>query len=306
MRDGASIGVGEEDRGPTSGPRARRTVRGARLMPEGDTVFRAAAHLHRALAGRVLTRADLRVPRLATVDLTGERVDEVVAVGKHLLHRIGGRTLHTHLGMEGTWQVLRPGSRWPRPASTARVILGDAEVETVGFELPVVELVDRDREDDAVGHLGPDLLGPSWDPDEAVRRLAQKPDREIADALLDQRVLAGLGNEYVNELCFLRGLHPATQVGSSGDLDALVALAHRLITANRDRVERTTTGDLRRGRRAYVYGREGRPCLRCGTAIVRGRQGGSGSGLGAGRGGSRGADESRVSYVCPRCQPLRT
>ncbi|KAB1662190.1 Fpg/Nei family DNA glycosylase [Pseudoclavibacter chungangensis] len=271
-------------------------------MPEGDTVHRVAAHLHRALAGRVLTRADLRVPKLAAVQLAGERVDEVVAVGKHLLHRIGPFTLHTHLGMDGEWQVLRPGARWPSPAHRARVVLANERVETVGFDLPVVELVPREREGELVGYLGPDLLGPSWNADEAVRRLAAAPEREIADALLDQRTLAGLGNEYVNELCFLRGLDPRTPVARSGDLAALVDLAHRLIVANRDRVERTTTGDLRRGRRSFVYDREGLACLRCGTRIVRDRHGGVGSGLGAGS-TSRGSDESRVSYRCPVCQP---
>lgn len=271
-------------------------------MPEGDTVHRVAAHLHRALAGRVLTRADLRVPKLSTVQLAGERVDEVVAVGKHLLHRIGPHTLHTHLGMDGTWQVLRPGARWPAPAHAARVVLANDVVQTVGFQLPVVELVARDREEDVVGYLGPDLLGPSWDAVEAVRRLSERPEREIADALLDQRTLAGLGNEYVNELCFLRGVDPRTPVAGSGDLAAFVDLAHRLVVANRDRVERTTTGDLRRGRRSFVYGREGLPCLRCGTRIVRDRHGGVGSGRGAGS-ASRGADESRVSFRCPVCQP---
>lgn len=274
-------------------------------MPEGDTVYRVAAHLDRALAGHVLTEADLRVPRFATERLAGELVDEVVAVGKHLLHRIGDRTLHTHLGMDGQWQVLRPGARWPRPAFAARVVLATDRAVTVGFDLPVVDLVPRSRESEVVGHLGPDLLGPGWDPDEAARRIAADPARPIAEALLDQRTIAGLGNVYVNELCFLRGVHPATPVGEAGDVDALVALAHRLITANRDRVERTTTGDLRPGRQTFVYGRDGRPCLRCGTTIVRDRHGGGEAGRGAGALGDRGADESRVSYRCPHCQPAR-
>ncbi|GAA2241549.1 Fpg/Nei family DNA glycosylase [Herbiconiux moechotypicola] len=261
-------------------------------MPEGDTVFRTAEHLNQALAGRPLTVFDLRVPRLASADLRGETVDEVVSRGKHLLTRIGEHTLHTHLKMEGAWHVYRHGSRWRRPAYQARAVLENAEWVVVGFDLGVVELVRRDDEDEAVGHLGPDVLSPSWseaEVSEAASRLRTDGGREIDVALLDQRNLAGLGNVYVNELCFLRGVLPQRPVDEVADLEALVALGRRLIVANRDRVERTTTGDLRPGRRTYVYGREGRPCLRCGTRI---------------RSGELGATEltRRITYWCPTCQ----
>ncbi len=258
-------------------------------MPEGDTVYRTAKHLHEALAGRPLTVSDFRVPKFASVDLVGEIVEGVVARGKHLLTRVGDHSIHTHLKMEGTWHIYRHGTRWRRPAYQARIVLENADWVTVGFELGVVELVERDREDEVVGHLGPDLLGPDWDPDEAVRRLAADGSREIDVALLDQRNLAGLGNVYANELCFLRGMLPQRPVGEVRDLPGVVTLAHRLITTNRDRVERTTTGDLRPGRQTWVYGRDGRPCLRCGTRIRR---------------GSMGASEltQRVTYWCPVCQ----
>jgi endonuclease-8 len=246
-------------------------------------------HLNAALAGRVLTVCDIRVPRYASVDLSGEVVDEVVSRGKHLLARVGGSSIHTHLKMEGSWHVYRHGSRWKRPAYQARAVLENAEWVAVGFDLGVVEVVDRDKEDEVVGHLGPDLLGPDWDSDEAVRRLASQGEREIDVALLDQRNLAGLGNVYANELCFLRGVLPQRPVAEVPELGAMVSLGRRLILANRDRTERTTTGDLRPGRQTYVYGREGRPCRRCGTPV---------------RSGELGATEltKRVTYWCPRCQ----
>lgn len=261
-------------------------------MPEGDTVYRTAVHLNAALAGRVLTVCDLRVPKYASVDLSGETVDEVVSVGKHLLTRVGGYSIHSHLKMEGSWHVYRHGTKWRRPAFQARAVLENAEWVTVGFDLGTLEVVERDREDEVVGYLGPDLLGPGWDASsvtEAARRLGEDGEREIDVALLDQRNLAGLGNVFVNELCFLRGLLPQRPVAASGDLTSIVELGHRLITANRDRVERTTTGDTRPGRQTWVYGREGRPCLRCGTRIRR---------------GALGANElsERVTYWCPRCQ----
>jgi formamidopyrimidine-DNA glycosylase len=143
-------------------------------VPEGDTVWRAARRLDRALSGKLLTRTDVRVPAYATWDLSGAAVVDTVSRGKHLLTRIDAEehwTLHTHLKMEGSWRVLEPGQRWPRPGHTARIVLETDDVVAVGFQLGIVEIVARDREPEIVGHLGPDLLGPDWDADEAVRRL---------------------------------------------------------------------------------------------------------------------------------------
>ncbi|HEY8282234.1 MAG TPA: DNA-formamidopyrimidine glycosylase family protein, partial [Leifsonia sp.] len=182
-------------------------------MPEGDTVWRTARRLDAALAGRVLTATDFRVPAYATVDLSGRRVDEVVSRGKHLLARIGDQTVHSHLKMEGSWELYEPGARWRHPAHQARAVLNTEEVSAVGFLLGILEVIPRDREEDTVGYLGPDLLSSGWDADEAVRRLAAHPEQPIAVALLDQRNLAGLGNEYVNELCFLRGVLPTRPAG---------------------------------------------------------------------------------------------
>jgi len=262
-------------------------------MPEGDTVYRTARRLDEALAGSVLRRSDFRVPRFATLDLSGQTVEGVVSRGKHLLIRVGADSIRSHLKMEGSWHVYRRGARWRRPAYQARVVLVTDDVTAVGFDLADVDVVDRDREHELVDHLGPDLLGaegpwPGWDAAEAVRRLADHPEAPVFVALLDQRNLAGLGNEYVNELCFLRGMLPTRPVARA-DLEATVALARRLMTANRDRARRVTTGATRRGRTSWVYGREGQPCLRCGTAIARTQLG-------------RSETELRNAFWCPSCQ----
>lgn len=258
-------------------------------MPEGDTVYRSARALNEALAGRMLDRCDIRVPEYATVDLTGERVESVVSVGKHLLHRIGDFTIHSHLKMEGSWHIYRNGAKWRSPAWQARAILGVPGIVTVGFLLGELEVVPRGREQDIVGYLGPDLLGPDWDPAIALANLARDPSRPVGLALLDQRVMAGLGNVYRNELCFLRGVLPTRPVGEVQDAPRLVDLAHRLIVANRDRSQRVTTGDLRPGRRFWVYGREGEPCLRCGTTIIQGALGDT-------------ELTERQTFYCPVCQ----
>lgn len=257
-------------------------------MPEGDTVYQAARRLNAALAGRPLTGCDIRVPGFATVDLTGQTVEEVVSRGKHLLIRTADHTIHSHLKMEGTWDVYRHGSRWRKPSHQARIVLATAQNVAVGFQLGILEVVGRDQEDSVVGHLGPDLLGSDWDADEAVRRLAQCTGVPIAVALLDQRNLAGIGNEYANEICFLRGILPTRPVEEVA-LPATVDLARRLLVANRDRPIRTTTGDTRRGRTTWVYRRAGEPCLRCGTSIKSAKLGASGITL-------------RDTYYCPHCQ----
>lgn len=257
-------------------------------MPEGDTVWLAAKRLHEALAGQVLLRSDFRVPQLATVDLAGQSVLAVAARGKHLLTRLsGGLTLHTHFRMDGSWHLYRHGDRWTGgPDWQVRAVLENADWQAVGYRLPVVELV----EDEAtvVGHLGPDVLAGDWDLDEALRRLQAEPAREVGLALLDQRCLAGLGNLYRTEVLFLRGLTPWVPVGDVPDLPALVRTGRRLVLANREHWEQTTTGSLRRGEDHWVFERAGRPCRRCGTRILSAEQGE--------------APYARLSYWCPRCQ----
>lgn len=261
-------------------------------MPEGDTVWLAARRMHRALAGQVLTASDFRVPRLASTDLRGHEVIEVVARGKHMLSRIsGGLTLHTHFRMDGAWHIYRPGQRWRGPDWQVRVVLATAGSVAVGYRLPVVELIATGEEQQVVGHLGPDLLGEGWDAEQAVANLRAQPERAVGEALLDQRVLAGLGNLYRCEVLFLRGVSPWTPVGAAGDLGRLVDVSHRVLQANKGRVEQTATGSVRRGAASYVYGRAGRPCQRCGTHIARAMQGPP--------------LVARETYWCPRCQPER-
>jgi len=263
-------------------------------VPEGDTVFHTARLLDRALSGQVLERSDFRVPQHATADLSGGTVVETVSRGKHLLTRVDQGderwTLHTHLKMEGSWKVLKPGQRWPRPAHTARVVLETTKAIAVGFSLGVVELLDRTSEDDAVGHLGPDLLGTDWDEQVAVANLLRDPQRPLREALLDQRNLAGIGNLYAAELCFTSGVHPQTPVGAVPDLHRLVRRAHQMLDLNKERWVQSTTGDLRERERTWVYRRDRSPCRRCGTPVVVELQGSSG--------------RERASYWCPSCQPL--
>src|SRR6516225_4136445 len=177
-------------------------------MPEGDIVWYTARRLHEALGGKVLTRSDFRVPRLATADLTGDVVTETVARGKHLLTRTkNGFTVHTHLRMEGTWRV-RPAAERIRDSHRIRLVLANEDWQAIGYQLGVVELVRTSEEAKVTGHLGPDLLGPDWDCAEAVRRLSAQPDRPIGEALLDQRNLAGAGTYFAAEMLFLRGIDP--------------------------------------------------------------------------------------------------
>ena len=263
-------------------------------MPEGDTVWRTARSLDRALAGQVLTGSDFRVPQLATADLTGGTVLQTLSRGKHLLTRIDAEqpwTLHTHLKMEGTWQIYQHSQRWRRPAHQARVVLATAERVAVGFSLGIVELVPRHLEHDVVGHLGPDLLGPDWDEEEAVRRLLATPDRGTHEALLDQTCLAGIGNMYAAELCFTSGVHPFRPIGEVADPLRLVRRAHQMLMQNKERGVQSTTGDLRERERFWVYRRDDRECRRCGTPVRVAMVGPEG--------------RERAAYWCPSCQPER-
>ncbi|MEB3982288.1 endonuclease VIII Nei2 [Mycobacterium sp. 663a-19] len=250
-------------------------------MPEGDTVFHTAATLRQHLAGRTLTRCDIRVPKYATVDLTGQVVDEVLSRGKHLFIRVGRASIHSHLKMDGSWRV---AERPMRVDHRTRIVLEAGAVRAVGVDLGVLEVLERDRDGDAVAHLGPDLLGQDWDPRVAAANLTARPERPIAEALLDQRVLAGIGNVYCNELCFVSGHLPTAPVSAVTDPLRLVSRARNMLWANRFRWNRCTTGDTRAGRQLWVYGRAGQRCRRCGTPIESDDTG------------------ERVAYWCPACQ----
>ncbi|SHG77778.1 endonuclease-8 [Jatrophihabitans endophyticus] len=264
-------------------------------MPEGDTVWLTAHRLHRALAGRELTTWDLRVPALATTDLRGRSVTEVLARGKHILVRVGGPgdalTLHSHLRMDGSYYLSAAGAARPRrhPDHMIRALLGNAEWLATGYRVHDLRLVPRAGEGEFVDHLGPDLLGPDWDTERAVANLLRIPDLTVGEALLDQRNLAGVGNMYKCEVLFMQHVHPWTRVDDVPDLAGLVATSQRVLRMNRDHPEQSTTGYTQRGREHWVYERGGQPCLRCRTRIERRDQGV--------------APRARGTYWCPSCQP---
>lgn len=264
-------------------------------MPEGDAVWRTAKRLHETLAGRTLTTSDFRVPALATLDLRGRRTIEVVPRGKHLLHRVeGGVTVHSHLRMDGRWITRPRGPQDPTPRRhTVRVVLGTAGQWAVGDRLGMLDAVPTTRENRVVGHLGPDLLDPATDVADATSRVRREPDVEIALALLDQRNLAGIGTIFASEPLFLCRVDPWAPVGSLPESTVLevITLARDLLIDS-CREGRTSTGPQRlpdgSGEATWVFGREGRACLRCRTPI-RMRQ------IGA-------APQARDLAFCPRCQ----
>ena len=242
-----------------------------------------------ALAGSVLRRGELRHPRLSTRDLTGQRMLEARSIGKHVLLRFdSGRTLHNHLRMDGAWHLYGPNSCWQRPAHQARAILADDQRTAVGFNLHDLRLLSTSEEHAVIGHLGPDVLDPQWTDEhhvDAVRRMTTDPAREIGLALLDQSVLAGVGNLYKTEVCFLLGVRPRTPVVQV-DADRAVRLSRDLLRRNAWHPQQTTTG--RDGPRTthWVYRR--RQCRRCDGRVRRDKQGAE--------------PEERVAYYCPHCQ----
>ena len=269
-------------------------------MPEGDTVWLTAHHLDQALRGQQVTVFDLRVPQLALADMRGATVREVVARGKHILMRFdtgprgtshgsdaGGWTLHSHLRMDGSWRV-RPVARAGRPGFDVRAVVGTSRHVCVGRRVHDLALAPTSEEAKWVGHLGPDLLGPDWDAEVALANLRADPGRPVAEALLDQRVLAGLGNMYAAEILFLHHTRPTAPVAALPDPAATLDTAHRLLRLNRDRPAQSTTG-LGRDAAHWVYARAGEPCRRCRTPIVQGEIGTP--------------PQQRTTYWCPRCQP---
>ncbi len=271
-------------------------------MPEGDTLFRTAAGLRPYLVGRRVTAARTGGPgALPQVGrLVGQEITAVESLGKNLLIRFGnGLEVRTHLRMNGSWHRYRPGEPWRRPPARARLVIEVPGAVAVCFDAPVVELLEQRAEPlhPSLGQLGPDLLSPDFETAEALRRL-RDPARAaspIAEALVDQRALAGIGNVYKSEVLWLERVAPAAPVADVDDatLARLVATARRLLLVNVDRgrrPERVTTGaDRRAVGPLYVYGRSGRPCRRCGTPIASARQG---------------RDLPRTTYWCPVCQAV--
>ena len=277
-------------------------------MPEGDTLFRTATVLRDVLLGRTITAARARPGGAQMARVVGARIDRVDAQGKHLL--IGfdnGLTLHTHLRMNGSWHRYRAGERWRRSPARAVCVIEVPDAVVVCFDAPVVELMDTRALaiHPALAGLGPDLLAANPDVDAALSRLGAsgRRDMTIGEALLDQRVMAGLGNVYRSELLWEALLSPFVPVAEVGEdtLRRLIDRGATLLRANRDTSDRVTTPDAlggppgsdgpRRGmRKLSVYGRAGRPCPRCGrpiSAIVFG-------------------ELPRRVFWCANCQPRTT
>ena len=272
-------------------------------MPEGDTIFRAARTLHAALAGRVVTAFETALATLDRVNqdrpLTGRTVESVRSAGKHLLMRFSGDlVLRTHMRMSGSWHIYRPGERWRRPRFAMRVVVATDEYVAVGFDVPVAEFLEgrdlaRHRE---LSALGPDLLDDGFDAAAAAARVRAGRDRTVAEALLDQRAMAGIGNVFKSEALFAAGVHPLRPVSglSDGELARVIEAARTLMRANIPGPRsqdpsfqmRRTTRMLDPAARLWVYGRTGRPCRRCGTPIESCKQG----------------EDARGTYWCPKCQ----
>lgn len=268
-------------------------------MPEGDTIWKAARALDRGLAGGTVTSFRTASPQVsppAERAVRGRTVGAVTARGKHLLMTFVAAdgdvlTLHTHLGMDGSWHIYRVGERWRRSAATARAVVETGGMVAACFDAPVVELLTAQAmaTHPALVSLGPDAMADDLDTAEVVRRLRAHPDRLVGEALLDQRVVAGIGNVLRCEALFLAGVGPFAAVGSLSDegLTALVRESARLLRLNREGGGRRTRASLDRRQRLWVYGRAGRPCYRCDAAI---------------RGIERG-DPARRVFWCPSCQP---
>ena len=261
-------------------------------MPEGDTVHRTADRLDAALRDAMVERAELRWPSVPDVDLTGSRTLEVVARGKHLLHRFDtGATLHTHLRMEGQWRVEHPGERTERVLrrQDLRAAVLTKTWSAFGLRLGMVDLGPTAREGDLVGHLGPDILGPQWDAALAAARVTASAGF-VGDVLLDQRVLCGVGTFWASEILFITRVLPWTP---AADLDhervtAMLERLHRLMDTARRTGWQGSTGIQRAGEEAYVHARSGRPCRRCGDTVRVAMTGA--------------APRQRTMFSCPTCQ----
>lgn len=274
-------------------------------MPEGDTIFRAARTLHRALRGERLTRFESVLPKLNRIDedapLAGRTVEEVSALGKHLLMRFSGElTLRTHMRMSGSWHIYRHGEAWHRARSHMRILLETAAWVVVGFDVPIADFFSAEAlvREDSLRLLGPDTLSPNFDLVEAQKRLRARGNLPVGEALLKQRVVAGIGNVFKSEILFLGKVAPTVPVSALPDakLKELLSTAERLLKSNvkdgkGDGIVtftgmRRTTGRSDPSERLWVYGRSNEPCRICGTRIAFDKLG----------------LEARVTYWCPQCQ----
>ena len=274
-------------------------------MPEGDSIFRAARSMHRVLAGHLVTKFETAYAHLDRVNVdtpvVGRTIERIESAGKHhLVVFSGDLILRTHMRMNGSWHLYRHGERWWRGPQAMRVRIDTTDWVAVAFNVPVAEFVTPKElvASGPVAKLGPDLLGREFDRDEAVRRLIATAHQPIAMSLLDQRLVAGIGNVYKSEVLFLTGVNPFTPVAAvpKETLERMMDLARGLLQDNvidgtSPRIQ--TYRNLRMTNRAsehdeslWVYGRAGKPCRKCATPIEVRKMG----------------VEARSTYWCPKCQ----
>jgi endonuclease-8 len=277
-------------------------------MPEGDTIYRSARALGRALAGKPITRFQTEYAQIARADdeqpFAGQTIRHIEARGKWLLiHFSSGNTLATHMLMSGSWHIYRPGERWQEPRSNARIVVETADFVAVAFRVPVARIYTAESlaREKTIPQPATDVLKEDFDIDAAIERIKSYPDEEIAHVLLRQNVLAGVGNVFKSEICFLTGTSPFQKVGclSESKLKEIAATAQRLMAVNiledsgnqivtYSGRRRRTTRNADPGESLWVYGRKNEPCRRCTTPIERCLQG----------------PNARSTYWCPTCQPL--
>ena len=273
-------------------------------MPEGDTLYRTARTLARAFEGRVVTAFRSTFSKLLRFNddtpLVGQTITHIESRGKYLLiHFSSGSTLVTHMLMNGSWHIYRPGERWHKPSAQMRIVIETSDYIAVGFQIPVAEMHTADslRRHPRIPALEHDVLRPEFDLDTAVAKLLALPNEEIAEALLDQRITAGVGNEFKSETCFVARVHPFERISalSRARLEEIVATAQRLLHANildtpsaNNAAWRRTTHAMSPDKSVWVYERTGQPCRICSTPILRRLQG----------------PNARATYWCPLCQPL--
>jgi len=276
-------------------------------MPEGDTIFRAARTLNRALAGKIISGFKTVLPNLSRIDedqpITGRMIESVESSGKWLsIHFSGDLVLLTHMRMNGSWHIYRPEDRWQLPRGDMRIVIETPDFVAVGFNIPVAEFHSEKSlaERSGVSRLGSDILSAEFDPIAAAAALRSAPHLGVGEALLRQSLIAGLGNVYKSEVCFACSVSPFRLVSSltGSELECLIRTAQKFLAANVTDVSgsamvtytgfRRTTGRANAADRLWVYARAGQPCRRCGTPVERSKQ----------------DSDARVTFWCPRCQPL--
>jgi endonuclease-8 len=278
-------------------------------MPEGDTIFRAARTLNRALAGRAVTGFETVLPKLSRVDfdcgITGRKVESVRARGKWMtMNFSGGLVLLTHMLMNGSWHIYRPGEAWQRRQIDMRIVIKTEKIWAVAFNVPIAEFHTEDtlRRRQGFRNLGQDVLGANFDPAMSIEHLRTRKDLAVGEALLTQSLMAGLGNVYKSEVCFACGVNPFRRIDSlsEDELSCLAETSRKFLLANvgeasGDQITtytgmRRTTGRSNSEERLWVYGRRNEPCRKCGTPIESRKQG----------------EGARTTFWCPACQTLRS